>query len=282
MMADLPELLVRDIVARALAEDVGPGDITTLATVEADARCRAEIVAREEGVIAGLAAARMTFEALDRGVSFEAAVEEGGRAAAGTVAARVAGPTRAILTGERVALNFLQRMSGIATLTARYVEAVKGTKARIIDTRKTAPGLRILDKHAVRAGGGTNHRTGLYDGVLIKDNHIRAAGGIGEAVRRARSAGNHLVKVEVEVQTVEEVEEAVAAGAHVILLDNMGVAQVSQAVKMVAGRCEVEVSGGVTLETVRALAECGVDYISVGALTHSAPALNLALEITDV
>lgn len=281
MTKGLPEAAARDVVARALAEDVGSGDVTTLATVDGDAQCRAEIVAREEGVIAGLGVARMTFEALDPAVSFERLAADGDRAAANAVLARLAGRTRTILVGERVALNFLQRMSGIATLTAQYVAAVKGTKARILDTRKTAPGLRALDKYAVRAGGGMNHRMGLFDGVLIKDNHIRAAGGIQEAVERARKSAHHVARVEVEVETLEEVEEGLAAGAEVLLLDNMDVGQISRAVELIAGRCETEVSGGVTLKSVRKLAECGVDYISVGALTHSAPALDIALEISS-
>jgi len=280
MTDSLPRSVVSDIVARALAEDVGTGDITTLAIVGEDARCRAEVIAKGDGVIAGLDLAEATFQALDPELSFETLVEEGDRVTVGTVVARVAGRTRAILTGERVALNFLQRMSGIATLTARYVAAVAGTKARIRDTRKTAPGLRLLDKHAVRAGGGANHRIGLFDAVLIKDNHIRAAGGVREAVRQARSAAPQM-RVEVEAQSIAQVEEAVAAGAEMILLDNMDVSAVARAVEVMAGKCEVEVSGGVGLETARALAECGVDYISVGALTHSAAALDLSLEIGD-
>lgn len=276
----VPETVVRDVVARALAEDVGPGDVTTAATVGPEAQCRAEIVAKADGVIAGLEVARAVFEAVDPEVVFEAVVSDGTRVSAGMAVARVAGNTRGVLTAERTALNFLQRMSGIATLTAQYVEAVKGTKARILDTRKTAPGLRLLDKYAVRAGGGENHRTGLFDGVLIKDNHLRAAGGVGEAVRRAKAA-HHLLEVEVEVQTIEEVDEAIAAGAEVILLDNMDLAEIRAAVARVAGRCLIEVSGGVNLETVRPLAETGVDYISVGKLTHSAPALDLSLEIAD-
>ena len=281
MIGDIPESVVRDIVARALAEDIGPGDITTAATVAPDAECRAEIVAKAEGVIAGLGVARLVFGMLDPQIEFHEVVVDGGRVSEGMTVARVSGNTRALLAAERTALNFLQRMSGIASLTAEYVEAAEGTDARIIDTRKTAPGLRLLDKYAVRMGGGRNHRVGLFDGVLIKDNHLRAAGGVGEAVRRARKAAHHLVKIEVEVQTLEEVEEGVAAGADVILLDNMDLDNVSRAVDLVAGRCEIEVSGGVTLETVRALAECGVDYISAGALTHSAPALDLSLEIAD-
>ena len=281
MIGGIPESVARDIVARALAEDIGPGDITTAATVAPDAECRAEIVAKAEGVIAGLGVARLVFGMLDPQIEFHEVVADGGRVSEGVTVARLSGNTMAVLAAERTALNFLQRMSGIASLTAEYVEAAEGTEARVIDTRKTAPGLRLLDKYAVRMGGGRNHRVGLFDGVLIKDNHLRAAGGVGEAVRRARKAAHHLVKVEVEVQTLEEVEEAVAAGADVVLLDNMELDDIRQAVDLVSGRCEIEVSGGVTLETVRALAECGVDYISAGALTHSAPALDLSLEIAD-
>ena len=270
-----------EIVRRALAEDVGSGDITTPAVVDDGAQCRAEIWAKEEGVIAGLAVALIVFQMCDPEVTFESEVADGDRVSEGQVVARLAGSTRAILTAERTAHNFHQRMSGIATLTAQFVEAVEGTSARIVDTRKTAPGLRLLDKYAVRAGGGWNHRVGLFDGVLIKDNHLRAAGGVGEAVGRARGNVHHLVKVEVEVQTLEEVEEALAAGADVVMLDNMGLAEIEEAVELVGRRCQTEVSGGVTLEMVRELAECGVDYISVGALTHSAPALDLSLEIAD-
>ena len=279
MVSGLPETVISQAVERALAEDVGSGDITTLATVEEKRSSKAEIVAKAEGVIAGLELAEAIFRALDPRVKFESAVEEGERVAAGTVVARVEGATGAILTGERSALNFLQRMSGIATLTAQYVAAVEGTKARVCDTRKTAPGLRALDKYAVRAGGGWNHRAGLFDGVLIKDNHIKAAGGIAEAVARTRKAAQHLAKVEVETTTLAEVQEAVEAGAEVVMLDNMGAAEMARAVELVGGRCEIEASGKVNLETVRAVAECGVDYISVGALTHSAPALDISLEI---
>ena len=271
---------IREIVARALAEDVGPGDITTAATVAPEAQCLADIVAKADGVIAGLEVARAVFQAVDSGIVFEEVVADGARVAPNTVVARVAGNTRGVLTAERTALNFLQRMSGIATLTAQYVEAVNGTKARILDTRKTAPGLRLLDKYAVQAGGGENHRIGLFDAVLIKDNHLRAAGGVEEAVRRAKVA-HHLLEVEVEVQSLQEVDEAIAADAEAILLDNMNLEEIRTAVARVAGRCLIEVSGGVNLQTVRELAETGVDYISVGKLTHSAPALDLSLEIAD-
>ena len=277
----LPEAAMREAVARALDEDVGPGDVTTLATVGADVQCRAVIEARAEGVIAGLPVAREVFQTIHPRISFEELVREGAPVSEGAQVARLAGNTRAILTAERTALNFLQRLSGIATLAADYAEAVQGTGARVIDTRKTAPGLRLLDKYAVRVGGGHNHRSGLFDGVLIKDNHLRAAGGVSQAVNRARSAIHHLLRIEVEVQTLKEVDEALTAGADVILLDNMELSEVREAVRLVDGRCQVEVSGGIDLSTARALAECGVDYISVGALTHSAPAFDLALEIAN-
>lgn len=281
MNADLgiPEQAVQDIVARALAEDLGPGDITTRSTIPIGARSQAAIIAKAEGVLAGLPVAEAVFRRLDSGINFQPACQEGDGVGPGREVARLAGESRAILSGERTALNFVQRLSGIATLTAQYLEAVKGTKARICDTRKTAPGLRLLDKYAVRVAGGCNHRTGLFDGILIKDNHIRAAGGIRSAVERVRRQAHHLLRVEVEAQSREQVEEAIAAGTDVIMLDNMNLEQVRQAVRFIAGRAETEVSGGITLETVRSYAECGVGYISVGELTHSPKALDFALEI---
>jgi nicotinate-nucleotide pyrophosphorylase (carboxylating) len=281
MTEGLPQTAVEGILARALAEDVGAGDLTTLAIVDSEDRCRAEIVAQADGVIAGLPIARLTFRALDSEIGFDAIVSDGARVSEGMTVAHLAGATHSILTAERTALNFLQRFSGIATSTAEYVEAVRGTTAHILDTRKTAPGLRLLDKYAVRMGGGHNHRIGLFDGVLIKDNHVRVAGGVGEAVRRARASTHHLVKIEVEVQTLEEVEEAIGANADVILLDNMNLSKVRQAVGLISGRCPTEVSGGITLDTVRELAEAGVDFISVGALTHSVTALDISLELDD-
>jgi nicotinate-nucleotide pyrophosphorylase (carboxylating) len=275
----LPEGVIRPIVTRALEEDVGVGDVTTTATVAAEAQCRAEVVAKAEGVVCGLEVMAAVFAAVDPRLAFTAACDDGGRVAPGDVVARLAGPTRAVLTGERTALNFLQRLSGIATLTAQYAAAVAGTRAQILDTRKTAPGLRALDKYAVRVGGGRNHRFGLFDGVLIKDNHIRAAGGVGEAVARARQAAHHLLKVEVEAQSMSQVTEALEAGADVIMLDNMSPDDVRAAAAAVGGRALTEVSGGVSLETVRAYAETGVDFISVGALTHSPAALDFSLEI---
>jgi nicotinate-nucleotide pyrophosphorylase (carboxylating) len=266
---------IHEVVQRALAEDVGHGDVTTTATVPADARARALISQKAPGVVFGLEAAEETFRQLDPGVAFERQVGEGRWRERGPVLA-IAGSARAILTGERTALNFLQRLSGVATLTARCVRTVEGTGARILDTRKTTPGLRALEKAAVAAGGGTNHRAGLYDAVLIKENHAALAGGVGEAVRRARKAAPG-VPLEVECRSLEEVDQALAAGAQRILLDNMNIAQLRTAVDHVAGRAELEASGGVTLETLREVAGTGVQFVSVGALTHSAPALDLNL-----
>jgi len=277
-MTGFPEGAAREAVARALAEDLGPGDVTTLATVPAGGPSRARIIAREAGIIAGLPAAQMVFETLDAEAAFRADHRDGDRVSAGETVAGIEALTAAILSGERTALNFLQRMSGIATQTARYVAAVSGAKAKILDTRKTAPGLRALDKWAVRAGGGQNHRFGLYDGVLIKDNHLRAAGGVAAAVAAAR-AGAAGKTIEVEVEDLAQLDEALAAGADVVLLDNMDLERLAAAVARVAGRAKTEVSGGVTLETVRAIAELGVDFISIGALTHSVRALDIALEL---
>jgi nicotinate-nucleotide pyrophosphorylase (carboxylating) len=264
-----------DIVARALAEDVGDGDVTTAATVPEGARARAVITQKAPGVVFGFDVAERTFRALDPEIRFERLAAEGQWREGGPVL-RIEGASRAILTAERTALNFLQRLSGIATLTARYVEAVAGTGARILDTRKTTPGLRALEKAAVAAGGGTNHRVGLFDAILIKENHAALAGGVGEAVRRARAAAPELL-IEVECRTLDEVEEALDASAPRILLDNMSLVELRAAVKHVAGRAELEASGGVTLHTVGEIARTGVNFISVGALTHSPPALDLSL-----
>lgn len=268
-------MTIQDIVARALAEDVGGGDVTTEATVPVDASARAVITQKAPGVVFGLDLAEETFRQLDPSLAFERLVEEGTWREGGEVLA-LEGPARAILTGERTALNFLQRLSGIATITARHVRVVNGTGAQILDTRKTTPGLRALEKAAVAAGGATNHRNGLYDAVLIKENHAAIAGGVGEAVRRARKAAPEL-PLEVECRTLDEVDEALAAGAGWILLDNMTPGQMREAVARVAGRAELEASGGVTPEALPEIARTGVDFISVGALTHSAPALDLSL-----
>jgi nicotinate-nucleotide pyrophosphorylase (carboxylating) len=267
---------VLDLIDRALAEDLGSGDITTAAVVPAGAGARATIEQRAPGVPAGLGVAEAVFRRIDPAISFTALAEDGGWRRPGPLA-ELSGSAAGILAGERVALNFLGRLSGVATLTARFVEAVEGTGARILDTRKTTPGLRELEKEAVRAGGGTNHRHGLYDAVLVKENHSALAGGVGEATRRALAGAPDGVTVEVECATPAEVEEALAAGAGRILLDNMGPAELNRAVLLVDGRAELEASGGVTLQGVREIAECGVDWISVGALTHSAPALDVSL-----
>jgi nicotinate-nucleotide pyrophosphorylase (carboxylating) len=264
-----------DIVDRALAEDVGDGDVTTLATVPQQARAQATITQKAPGVVFGLAVAEDTFRSLDAGIEFERLVDEGVWRERGPVL-RLEGSARAILTAERTALNFLQRLSGVATLTARCVQAVEGTGARILDTRKTTPGLRTLEKAAVAAGGGTNHRAGLYDAILIKENHSAIAGGVGEAVRLAQAHAPEL-PLEVECRTLAEVDEALGAQATRILLDNMTPEQLREAVAHVGGRAELEASGGVTLETLREIASTGVQFVSVGAVTHSAPALDLSL-----
>jgi nicotinate-nucleotide pyrophosphorylase (carboxylating) len=266
------------IAFAALAEDVGEGDVTTEATVDEDAVGSAELHVKEPGVVCGLRIAEAVFLALEPDMRFEALVEEGARISGPTAVARVRGSARAILTRERTALNFLGRLSGIATLTRRYVDAVAGTGTAILDTRKTTPGLRMLEKHAVASGGGRNHRFGLDDGVLVKDNHLRAAGSVTNAVARLRGATQ--LPIEVECDSLEQVSEALAAGADAILLDNMSLDELRDAVALVAGRARLEASGGVTLDNVRAIAETGVDEISVGALTHSARSLDVSLELT--
>lgn len=269
----------------ALQEDVGRGDVTSRITVAEESRARARFVAREDLVVSGIEAARAVFfEAGGEEVSFAAFANEGDCLSAGSVLAEVEGPAGPILAAERVALNLLMRLSGIATFTSRYVEATAGTGARIADTRKTTPGLRLLEKAAVRAGGGTNHRAGLDDGILIKDNHLALSGGVTEAVRRAKENPGtpHLLKVEVEIENLEELEEAIQAGADAILLDNMTPEEVREAVGLVRKESPgilVEISGGVNLRTVRSYAEAGPDLISVGALTHSAPAADVSLEM---
>ncbi len=268
------------LIELGLDEDLAGGDITTLATVPIDAQAKGVLLVKEAGVISGLTAARDVFARVDERIVFSPTVRDGDRVESGTVIATVAGPARGLLSGERVALNLLQRLSGVATLTARFVEAVAGTNVRLVDTRKTTPGLRALEKAAVRDGGGHNHRFGLGDGVLIKDNHLAAVGGLDrvtKAVQAARAYAPHTLKIEVEVTTLDEVAEAMAAGADIILLDNMGVAVMAQAAVLVAGRALLEASGGVRLETVRAIADTGVNLISVGALTHSAPSLDISL-----
>jgi len=278
-LTPLPGHVIEEAVTRALQEDLGlAGDITSAATIPAGQSSEASIVAREDGVVAGLALARAAFHALDPHIVLTAQVADGQRAEAGTALAHISGNTRAILGAERVALNFLGRMSGIATLTAQYVAAVAGTRAKITCTRKTTPGLRALEKYAVRAGGGVNHRFGLFDGILIKDNHVAAAGGVAAAVEQARAAAGHMVRIEVEVDTLAQLDEALAQGADIILLDNMSGDALREAVSRARGRAVLEASGGVSLETVGAIAATGVDLISVGALTHSVRCLDVGLD----
>ena len=265
------------IIDTALAEDIHTGDITTLAMLPKARRMRARLIAKEPLVLAGLAVAERVFAKLDPTACFSASFADGDRLEPGQVIARIEGDASALLQGERVSLNLLQRMSGIATQTAAYVKELEGTSARVVDTRKTTPGLRVLEKYAVRVGGGTNHRTGLYDGVLIKENHIAAAGGIAEAVRRARAYIPHTLKIEVETETLDEVGQALEAGADIIMLDNMSLEQMTEAVGLIAGRALVEASGGVNLGTIGAIAKTGVDIISVGALTHSVRAADISM-----
>ena len=277
-MAVATDTLERAVLA-ALAEDIGAGDVTTEATVPENALGTAELLVKEPGVVCGLRAAESTFRALDPDIRFEALANDGDMIdEPPALVARVAGSERAILTGERVALNFLGRLSGIATLTRRYVEAVDGTGAAVLDTRKTTPGLRALEKHAVAVGGGRNHRLGLDDAVLVKDNHLRAAGSVADAVRLVRAASD--LPIEVECETLTQVAEALGADVDAILLDNMTLAELREAVALAAGRARLEASGGVSLDTIRAIAETGVDEISVGALTHSARSLDVSLELT--
>lgn len=279
MIEPLPDLLIEPVVRAALAEDLGrAGDVTAMACIDADARLSAVFAARRPGVVSGLACARLAIVALDPGARFETLAADGDAVEAGAALARVDADARALLSAERTALNLLGRLSGVATLTRAYVDAVAGTGARIVDTRKTTPGLRHLEKYAVRCGGGINHRFGLDDAILIKDNHVAACGGVGEAVRRAKAFAGHLMKVEVEVDSLDQLEEALRHGPDVVMLDNFGPEALAKAVELAAGRAVLEASGGVNLQTVRALAETGVDVISVGALTHSAPVLDIGLD----
>jgi len=277
MIAPLDPEIYRDVIRRALAEDVGSGDVTTNATVDAALRARGVLLVKAPCVLAGLDVAFETFLMLDPTIEAEAARSDGDACEAGDQIAWITGPARILLTGERTALNLLQRLSGIATRTRAFVEA-SGGRITILDTRKTTPTLRMLDKYAVRAGGGTNHRIGLFDAILIKDNHVRLAGGVREAVRRARLAAPEL-PLEIEAQTLEEVDEAVASGADIVLLDNMTTAQIREAVGRTNRRAKLEISGGVTLERIPELAATGADYVSVGALTHSAPAVDISFEM---
>lgn len=271
---------VDTLIDLAFAEDIGVGDITAEATVSPNQKAVGIVHAKSDGVVAGLPVAERVFSRLDSELTFRALVSDGDSIVVGAPIAEVQGSAKTILIGERTALNFLQRLSGIATLTSQFVEAVADYDIKIVDTRKTTPGWRALEKYAVRVGGGYNHRFGLYDGVLIKDNHIVAAGGIDNAVQRAKQAAPHTAKIEVEVETVEQVNEALDAGADILLLDNMSIETMQQIVKLVGSRAVTEASGGITLDRVQAVASTGVDYISVGALTHSAMPLDISLTLT--
>jgi nicotinate-nucleotide pyrophosphorylase (carboxylating) len=278
-LLSLPGSLIDDAVRAALREDLGAaGDITSAATIPASATATATFGARKAGVLAGLPLAEAAFREIDPAIRFTAILHDGDPIPAGGIAARVEGPARGILAAERVALNYLCHLSGIATATAALVERVKHTKARILDTRKTTPGLRLFEKYAVRCGGGVNHRIGLFDAILIKDNHIAVAGGVTQAIRAARSAAPG-VRLEVEVGALDQLDEALAEKPDIIMLDNMPVEMMREAVQRVAGRALIEASGNVTLATVGAIAETGVDYISSGWITHSAPALDLGLDV---
>jgi nicotinate-nucleotide pyrophosphorylase (carboxylating) len=276
----LPPPLVAEAITRALIEDLGgAGDITSAATIPADARAVAIIATRADGVACGLALAAEAFRQMDPALHFKPQVGDGARLAAGTTVARVEGNARALLSAERVALNFLCHLSGIATATRRYADAIAHTRARIICTRKTTPGLRAFEKYAVRAGGGVNHRFGLDDAMLIKDNHIAVAGGVAAAIRGAKGFAGHLTRIEIEVDTLDQLQEALDAGAEAILLDNMPPETLRRAVAITAGRATLEASGGITLDSVAAIAETGIDFISSGALTHSVKALDLGLDM---
>jgi nicotinate-nucleotide pyrophosphorylase (carboxylating) len=277
-LASLPDLLIEPIVRAALAEDLGRGGDLTSALIDVDARMACVFAARKEGRIAGLDCARLALKAVDPTASFKVLIADGADVAAGAVLARVEGNARAVLTAERTGLNLLGRLSGVATLTRAYVRAVEGTDARIADTRKTTPGLRALEKYAVRCGGGINHRFGLDDAILIKDNHVAACGGVGEALRRAREVAGHLTPIEVEVDSLDQLEQALPFRPQVVMLDNFSLGDLRRAVALTKGVVTLEASGGVSLDTVRAIAETGVDVISVGALTHSAPVLDIGLD----
>jgi nicotinate-nucleotide pyrophosphorylase (carboxylating) len=278
----LPRLIIEPIVHAALLEDLGlAGDITSAAVIPEDHRSTVALTARQAGVVAGLDAAALAFLLVDPAIVIERHLQDGAAVRSGAVIATVQGPSRGIITGERTALNFLSHLSGIATVTAGIVDAVRGTKAAIACTRKTTPGLRSLEKYAVRAGGGANHRFALCDAILIKDNHIAIAGGVAEAIRRARKSSGHMVKIEVEVDTLEQLGEAMATGVDAVLLDNMTPDQLRQAVGIVAGRAMTEASGGITPSTAVAVATSGVDLISIGWITHSAPILDIGLDFVD-
>ena len=266
-----------DLIRRALDEDIGHGDITTLSTVSEDKQIEGSYLAKEDGVICGLPILTRLFEILDPTVKLDILAKEGDQVIKGEIIARISGPARSILTGERVSLNYLQRLSGIATRTHAAVQVIAGTHAVIADTRKTTPGLRILEKYAVRTGGGSNHRFNLADGILIKDNHIKAAGGISQAISKARKMATHMLKIEVEVESFEQIKEALLSGADIIMLDNMSIEDMTRAVDMIAGKALVEASGNMGDKDLRAVAMTGVDIISIGALTHTVRALDISL-----
>ena len=272
---------IKRIIENALREDIGTGDITTRAVVPLQARGAAQALAKDEFIVAGMNVFKKTFLVLDKKIKFKALVTDGSWVKKGDIIARVEGPLASILQAERVALNLLQRMCGIATQTNKFVRAIEGTKAKILDTRKTVPGLRLLDKMAVKTGGGYNHRTGLYDAVLIKDNHIAAAGGITQAVARQKKALRRKTAIEVETKNLAEVEEALLCGADIIMLDNMPLEEMQKAVEIVSGRALVEASGNMKMETVGAVAKSGVDFISVGEITHSVRAADISLKISN-
>ncbi|NMA67306.1 MAG: carboxylating nicotinate-nucleotide diphosphorylase [Clostridiaceae bacterium] len=269
--------LVDEIILRALKEDMPMGDITTDSIIEPDAVCSAKLIAKEPGVLAGLKVFERVFFLLDPKIQIDCYCSDGEKVETGTLIMRISGNTRAILKAERTALNILQRMSGIATETSRFVDVLKGSSSKIVDTRKTAPGIRYLDKYAVRAGGGTNHRYCLSDGILIKDNHIKAAGSITKAVKKARAAAPHTIRIEVETETMEQVKEALEAGADIIMLDNMGLNDMKKAVDHINGRALTEASGNVTLDRVHEISKTGVDLISSGSLTHTVKAMDISL-----
>lgn len=273
---------IKTFISNALREDIGPGDLTTEALIQPDIEGKAELIAKEPLILAGIEVAREVFHQVNQDINFLGRHPDGEDLSSSTVIATISGPLRSLLTAERVALNLLQRLSGIATLTRQYVNGIEGTKARIVDTRKTTPGLRALEKYAVRIGGGKNHRFGLFDGILIKDNHIAAVGSLTEAVKRAREKAPHTLKIEVETENLDQVREAISAGAEIIMLDNMDIETMKEAVKLINGKALIEASGGINLNNVRQVAETGVDLISVGAITHSARSMDISMEIANV
>lgn len=275
----LNPIAVEELVRRALLEDIGPGDITTEATIPADKQCTAVFLAKDNGVVCGHPVAQAVFRVMDPSVTYEILVPEGAEVTAGTEIARVSGNARSVITAERVALNFLQRMSGIASVTRRLSESIKYYHARLVETRKTTPGLRLVEKYAVRVGGGLNHRYGLHDAILIKDNHIAVSGGVRQAVIAARKVASHTSRIEVEVESMEQLQEALDAGADIILLDNMDPDTMRKAVELTAGKAILEASGGITADNLVEVAKSGVDIISMGALTHSVKSLDISLDV---